>query len=67
MTKKKKITTLENIELSRDGDFLVLRINTKKDCGISSTGKSILVATSHGYNKIENGKYTLNMNLSKKP
>ncbi len=39
---------VENVKASVEGDELVLRINLGASLGLSSTGKSILIATTHG-------------------
>ena len=38
----------ENMNVSRDGDFLVIRIKIKNPLEDSATGKTKVVASSHG-------------------
>lgn len=52
-----------------DGDKLILEVDLTQNFGDSSTGKSIVVATSGGHAKIEDRpglSYSLNVNLSKR-
>ena len=39
---------MQNIELDREGDTLVLRIDMTKELGRSKSGKSLLIATTAG-------------------
>lgn len=42
----------ENIEFEQDGDYLIVKIDLKRDVAISRTGKTVLVACSHGFNPV---------------
>ena len=62
---------MDNIEftINEETQQLTLTIDLKKQVGPSSTGKSIIVATSHGYNQIGtlgSKKLALSLNLIKK-
>lgn len=54
-----------NIGVRMDGDMLILAINTKQRLGESGSGKSVLVASTHGNTKIAtpNGQISLGLNL----
>lgn len=39
---------MQNLEMSREGSVLVIRIDLEKDFGPSASGKTVIVASSRG-------------------
>ena len=52
---------LTNIQTKRDGDKLTLTIDLSKSFGRSKSGKTEIVATSHGAELIEGVRVNLNI------
>lgn len=58
---------MDNILITETDTELTLTINKTKDFGPTSTGKSLMVATSHGWVALPNGlKLSLNIVRPKK-
>lgn len=60
---------MKGIKQEVKGNKLILEIDLDQNFGDSSTGKSIVVATSGGHQKLEERpgiSYSLNVNLSKR-
>ena len=59
---------MTNIKTEIKGDQLIIRVDLKEDHGPSKSGKTIIIATSHGFNNIEeNGhKFGLSLNVTKR-
>lgn len=61
---------MNNIDARFEGDRLIITIDVSerrvKASGLTKTGKTKLVASSHGHCNIENN-YILNLNLMKRP
>jgi hypothetical protein len=62
---------MENMQVSREGDTLVIRVDISaeriKNSRFSKTGKSKLVATSHGFQTLQCAdKMAISLNLSAK-
>lgn len=56
---------MDNIKYNKEGDELVIRIDLTKNFGTSSTGKSAVVANSHGHSTLPDmGGLRLNLYLS---
>lgn len=63
---------MKNIEMSRDGDALVIVIDLTKDQGPSKSGKTIVVATTQGNVevpdiKVGQPRMFIGVNVYKKP
>lgn len=56
---------MKNIEVDKDGNFLKLKIDLSKGYGESKSGKSIVVASSEGFEGVGNG-VSFNLNVIKK-
>ena len=54
---------MENVEVTQDGDTLVLKIDTSKRLRDSKTGKTTLVATTGGNHQITGTNLKLGLNL----
>ena len=57
---KSKSKKMDNIKVSVEGNVLILKIDTSKVIGASSTGKSELIATTRGNKQIGDGYLGLN-------
>jgi hypothetical protein len=42
---------MKNVEMSLDGNILTIKVDVSKEFGLSSTGKTIIIASSEGYKK----------------
>jgi len=60
---------MKNVEMQVDGDKLTITVDLSKEFGPSSSGKTIIVASSEGNQTIEykNGEYKLGLNIFRKP
>lgn len=61
----------ENIKFKVDGDTLTLEFDLTKDLGASSSGKSDIIATTHGFKPIpyvsgDGRKVSIGINLIRK-
>ena len=50
---------MQNIEMKREGDKLILTIDLSKDFGPSASGKTILVASTRGNAKVPGTEGTM--------
>ncbi len=64
--KPKKRREMQNIDITLDDNTVTLSIDTEKDFGPSSTGKSIIVASSRGNRLIEGTDVYVGINIFKK-
>ena len=44
---------MKNVEMSLDGDILTIKVDVSKEFGPSSSGKTIIIATTEGNVSIE--------------
>ncbi|MCC6464126.1 MAG: hypothetical protein IT463_02155 [Planctomycetes bacterium] len=63
---------MKNVDMKVEGDTLVIRVDLSKEFGPSSSGKTIIVASSEGnqtieYEKAGKGGYKLGINVYRKP
>ncbi|MBD3229122.1 MAG: hypothetical protein GF329_13115 [Candidatus Lokiarchaeota archaeon] len=65
--KRRRETVMDNIKYQIDNKNLIIRFNHKKEFGRSSSGKTIIVANSHGTKKIPETDLYLNMIVYKYP
>ncbi|MFX1295305.1 MAG: helix-hairpin-helix domain-containing protein [Promethearchaeota archaeon] len=63
--RKKKEHEMQNIDIKLDGDICNLIIDTTKDYGFSTSGKSIIVASSKGNKQIEETGIFVGLNVFK--
>lgn len=56
---------MTNIEIKQDGDKLTLEIDLSKPGKLSSSGKSYVIASSHGYQAVDD-TFKLNLNVIRK-
>ncbi len=55
---------MKNVEMSVEGRILIIKVDLTKECGPSSSGKSIIVATTEGNQSLpgeDNMKIGLNV------
>lgn len=57
---------MKNAELKVTGDKLVITVDLAKDFGPSNSGKTIIIATSSGNQKIEGTDAVLGLNIYRK-
>lgn len=62
---------MKNVDMKVEGDTLVIRVDLTKEFGPSSSGKTIIVASSEGnqtieYEKPGKGAYKLGLNVYRK-
>ena len=58
---------MKNVELSIKGDILTITIDLSKDFGPSSSGKSIIIASTEGNYSLPGREEKLGLNVYKKP
>ncbi|NUQ34321.1 MAG: hypothetical protein HUU29_05215 [Planctomycetaceae bacterium] len=59
--------TMKNIEMSVEGESLVLKIDLSKSFGPSSSGKTIIVASSEGNVTVPGRSEKIGLNVYRKP
>jgi hypothetical protein len=64
--KRRKKYEMQNIEIELDGNVVKILIDIEKDFGLSSSGKTIIVASSRGNKPIEDTDVFLGLNVFKK-
>lgn len=59
---------MKNVDMKVEGDTLVIKVDLTKEFGPSSSGKTIIIASSEGNQTIEyKDGYKLGLNVYKKP
>lgn len=61
---------MKNVEMKVEGDRLTIVVDLSKEFGPSSSGKTIIVASSEGNQAIEDykdGSYKIGLNIYRKP
>ncbi|MCK6500419.1 MAG: hypothetical protein L6Q38_13180 [Nitrospira sp.] len=58
---------MKNIEMSVEGESLVLKIDLSKSFGPSSSGKTIIVASSEGNVTVPGRSEKIGLNVYRKP
>ena len=60
---------MKNVEMKVEGDKLMITVDLTKEYGPSSSGKTIIVASSEGNQTIDykEGQYKLGLNIFRKP
>ncbi len=53
----------KNISMERDGDMLTIRVDLSKTVGTSSSGKSIIIASSEGNQTIPGTDAKIGLNI----
>lgn len=57
---------MKNIEMSVEGNMLTIKVDLSKDFGLSSSGKSVVIATTEGNVPIGDGEERIGLNIYKK-
>ncbi|HMS82881.1 MAG TPA: hypothetical protein PKD12_04465 [Nitrospira sp.] len=57
---------MKNVEMSIDGTVLTIKVDLSKEFGPSSTGKTIIVATTEGNITIPNREEKIGLNVYRK-
>jgi len=57
---------MKNVSLSIEGEILTIRVDLSRDCGPSSTGKTMLVATTEGNVPVPDREEKLGLNVYRK-
>ncbi len=61
-----KETGVKNVEITLDGDILTIRVDLSKEFGPSSSGKTIIVATTEGNVSIPSRDEKIGLNVYRK-
>ena len=56
---------MKNVEMRIEGDRLIIEVDLKKEYGPSSSGKTIIVASSEGNQPVGRNEIKLGLNLYK--
>ncbi|MBI4830596.1 MAG: hypothetical protein HY801_03375 [Candidatus Lindowbacteria bacterium] len=57
---------MKNVELTVEGDTLIIKVDLAKECGPSSSGKNIIVATTEGNVSLPNREEKIGLNVYRK-
>jgi hypothetical protein len=57
---------MKNVDLSIEGNILTIKVDLSKDFGVSSSGKSIIIATSEGNYALPGREEKVGLNVYKK-
>lgn len=59
---------MKNIEMKLDGDILTIKVDLSKEFGLSSSGKSVIIASTEGNQSVEGKEEVkIGLNIYKKP
>ncbi len=57
---------MKNVEMSVDGDILTIRVDLSKEFGPSSSGKTIIVASTEGNKSVPDREEKVGLNIYRK-
>ena len=57
---------MKNVEMSVEGDILTIKVDLSKEFGPSSSGKTIIIASSEGNQTIPDREEKIGLNVYKK-
>lgn len=57
---------MKNVEMSVEGDILTIKVDLSKEFGFSSSGKTIIIASSEGNQTIPDREEKVGLNVYKK-
>jgi len=60
---KKRFENMKNVEMSIDGNILTIKVDMSKDFGPSSSGKTIIIASTEGNQSVP-GKEVIKVGLN---
>jgi hypothetical protein len=58
---------MRNVEMSVEGDTLIIKVDLKKDFGESKSGKTIIVASTEGNVSVPGRKEKIGLNVYRYP
>ncbi len=59
---------MKNIEMTLDGNILTIKVDLSKEFGLSSSGKSVIIASTEGNQSVEGKEEVkIGLNVYKKP
>ena len=59
---------MKNVEMKLDGDVLTITVDLSKEYGLSSSGKSVIIASTEGNQSVEGREeIKIGLNIYKKP
>ena len=59
---------MKNVEMKLDGDVLTIKVDLSKEFGLSSSGKSVIIASTEGNQSVEGREEVkIGLNVYKKP
>jgi hypothetical protein len=59
---------MKNVEMKVEGDILTIRVDLSKEYGLSSSGKSVIIASTEGNQSVEGREEVkIGLNIYKKP
>jgi len=59
---------MKNVEMKLDGDVLTIKVDLSKEFGLSSSGKSVIIASTEGNQSVEGKEEVkIGLNIYKKP
>ena len=67
MAKAKSEKLGTNVRGVIEGKKLIITIDLSKDFGLSKSGKTVTIATTHGFVKVNNGAAMISINCNRYP
>jgi hypothetical protein len=59
---------MKNIEMKVEGDILTIKVDLSKEFGLSSSGKSVIIASTEGNQSVDGKEEVkIGLNVYKKP
>lgn len=59
---------MKNVEMQVEGDILTIRVDLSKEYGLSSSGKSVIIASTEGNQPVEGKEEVkIGLNVYRKP
>lgn len=57
---------MKNVEMSVEGDTLVIKVDLKQEFGLSSSGKNIIIASTEGNQSVPGRDEKIGLNIYRK-
>ena len=58
---------MKNVEMTVEGQTLVIRVDLSKDYGLSASGKNVIVASTEGNKTVPGREEKVGLNIYRKP
>ncbi len=59
---------MKNVEMNLEGNILTIKVDLSKEFGLSSSGKSVIIASTEGNQSVEGKEEVkIGLNIYKKP